>query len=61
MLISHCLRAKFTVCLRDSDAETDANEYNNIGKVRNVIAKKSMAVGLVLGGRVSLTSPFSLF
>lgn len=61
MLVSHCLRAKFTVCLWDSDVDTDANECNNIGKVRNVIAKRSMAGGLVLGGRVSVTSPFSLF
>lgn len=40
----------------------DANEYDNLGKVGTIIAKKSTAVGLILGGRISVTpSPFNLF
>ncbi|PKU35174.1 hypothetical protein llap_14522 [Limosa lapponica baueri] len=45
-----------------SDVGDDANEYDNLGKVGNIIAKKSTAVGLVLGGRMSVTPPpFNLF
>lgn len=39
----------------------DGNEYDKLGKVGNIKAKKSTAVGLILGGRLSVTSSFNLF
>lgn len=39
----------------------DANDYDNLGKVVGIIAKKSTALGLTLGGRISVTPSFSLF
>lgn len=40
----------------------DANEYDNLGKIGSVIAKKSTAVSLILRGRISITPPpFNLF
>lgn len=44
-----------------SDVGVNANEYDNRGKVGDLIAKKSTAVGLILGGRISITPPFNLF
>lgn len=35
----------------------DANEFENLDEVGNIIAKKSTAVGLILEGRISVTSP----
>lgn len=40
----------------------DANDYDSLGEVVGIIAKKSTALGLTLGGRISVTpSPFNLF
>lgn len=36
----------------------DANDYDSLGKAVGMIVKKSTALGLTLGGRISVTSVF---
>lgn len=39
----------------------DANDYDSLDKAVGMIVKKSTALGLTLGGRISVTPSLNLF